>query len=101
MAFTRECLAHNWSLLIPGKIKRPGFIKQQVKDNVVHTWAIARPCFGWDGNGAPYYLGTPKVNRVLPNYFIKGGNQSLFLSSENKEMDPSDHSTWQRHYIFS
>lgn len=99
--FLRGHLAPNYSAPAPGRIDIAGYIKTEMVKHVETMWPVARPCYGWDGNGAPYYLGTPRECRAPKNRLIRSNYGFDFKPAPPAlEMDPSDHTTWQRAYRF-
>lgn len=96
--FTRGHLAPQYSTPAPTHINLPGYLKVEERKGVPQMWPVARPCYGWTADGAPYYLGTPRVNRAPQNRLIRKAGFAFAPSQPAWEMDPSDHTTWQRQY---
>jgi hypothetical protein len=99
--FTRGHVAPSYSAVKPERVGYKGFVKVVQKDDILQTWAIARPCFGWASDGAPYYLGTPANQKAPRNKVLRGGVETLRPAKPNIEMDPSDATTWRRPYRFT
>lgn len=75
-----------------------GVVRTETVNNVLQTWAIARPTGGYASDGAPLYLaGHARPNGPL----VRGGVMPLTPAKPNVEMDPSNPQTWQRQYYFS
>lgn len=98
--FLRGHLAPNYSAPAPERVNLAGYIKTEMVNNVETMWPVARPCNGWNGSGAPYYLGTPQECRAPKNRLIRSGGFKFTPGQPALEMDPSDHTTWQRQYRF-
>lgn len=99
--FLRGHLAPNYSTPPPGRINLAGYIRTEMVNNVETMWPVSRPCTGYSGNGAPYYLGTPVECRAPQNQIIRSPGFVFAPSVPALEMDPSDHTTWQRQYRFT
>ena len=93
--YTRETVSRNFQVARPERVSLPGFVKAQIKDNIVQTWAICRPVAGWAANAACLVSGG-----YQPNQLIQRGSPTLMSTRPLVEMDPSDRRTWQRDYVF-
>ena len=94
--FTRGFVTHSYFPKTIYPVSQPGAVKSMVHNNIVQTWAIARPVAAPSPNGAPFY-----VNGYAVNELQRGGTQAVIPYRPREMMDPSNPRTWQREYRFT
>lgn len=100
--FTRAWLASSYSAPEIKRLNKHGQIVEQNVNNVDVAMPVSRPVFGWDGDGAPYYLKPDELTRpAARNTFAHAGTLAVQCLKPRLEMDPSDPLSWQREYRFT
>jgi len=100
---TRGPVTHQYYPAPMTTIELPGAVRVTTKgqsgataQNVIQTWAVARPVSSPNPNGAPFY-----VQGDAANPLYRGGVVPLRPAKPRVEMDPSNPETWQRDYRFT